>query len=93
MEKRTYLVSAPSRVLGHEPGTEFEAELTAVQEARLLASGALKTVTASGGGESDLDDLKRDELNELAAEAGIEAADELPNRAAVIEAINQKEKD
>jgi len=44
MAKRTYEVGAKSRVLGHEPGTQFEADLDPKQEARLIDSGALKTV-------------------------------------------------
>lgn len=42
MAKRNYEVSAPSAVLGHGPGESFEADLDPVQEARLLAGGALK---------------------------------------------------
>jgi hypothetical protein len=37
----TYRVTSKHRVLGHEPGTVFEDELDPVQEARLLAGGAL----------------------------------------------------
>lgn len=36
-----YRVSGPNRVFGREPGTTFEREIPAEQEARLLASGAL----------------------------------------------------
>lgn len=36
-----YRVTAPSRVLGHEPDSTFEADLPPDQEKRLLASGAL----------------------------------------------------
>jgi hypothetical protein len=44
MAKETYEVG-PVSVLGHEPGEKFEADLKPVQRARLLQSGALKTVT------------------------------------------------
>lgn len=47
MAQRKYSVNAPSAVLGHEPGTEFEAELDPVVEKRLLDGGALKVVTQS----------------------------------------------
>ncbi len=39
-----YEVTAPSRVLGHEPGTEFEADIPDAQEKRLLGRGALRRV-------------------------------------------------
>lgn len=42
MPKSKYRVSGPHSVLGHEPGSTFEAELDSAQEARLLASGAIK---------------------------------------------------
>lgn len=42
----TYRVTGPHhRVLGHEPGEEFEAELGAVQEERLIRSGHLERLT------------------------------------------------
>lgn len=41
----TYRVSGKQAVLGHAPGTTFEADLGEVQEARLLAGGALERVT------------------------------------------------
>jgi hypothetical protein len=51
MAKETYEVG-PVSVFDHAPGTKFEADLNPVQRARLLKSGALKTVTpahADGG--------------------------------------------
>ena len=47
MAKRAYRVNAPSDVLGHEPGTEFEDDLDPVLEKRLLDSGALTVLPAS----------------------------------------------
>jgi len=40
-----YRVASKHRVLGHEPGEEFEAEIDSVQEARLLAGGHLEPVS------------------------------------------------
>ena len=39
-----YEVTGTQPVLDHEPGTYFEADIPPVQEARLLASGALRLV-------------------------------------------------
>lgn len=41
---KRYRVLSKHAVLGHETGAEFEAELDAVQEARLLAGGHLELV-------------------------------------------------
>ena len=40
-QPRRYQVTGIQPVLDHEPGSIFEADLEPVQEARLLASGAL----------------------------------------------------
>jgi hypothetical protein len=41
---KRYRVTSIHRVLGHEPGTEFDASLTDQQEFSLLDSGALEIV-------------------------------------------------
>lgn len=87
MAKRTYTVTAPSAVLGNEPGTVFDADLDSVQEERLLASGALSV----GDTQPSLNDLSRDELNELALEKGVLNPDNLPSKKAVITAIEDAE--
>ena len=40
----TYRVAGPVEVLGHEPGSTFDAYLSDAQEKRLLDSGALTIV-------------------------------------------------
>lgn len=40
----TYRVSGIQPVLDHAPGTEFDAEISEIQEARLIAAGALERV-------------------------------------------------
>ncbi len=42
-----------------------------------------------GGAESDLEEMSRAQLNAYAAELGIEAPDKLPNKAAVVAAIEE----
>ena len=39
--KKKYRVAGPHAVLDHEPGSTFEAEIPADQEARLLERGSL----------------------------------------------------
>lgn len=39
-----YLVTAPRPVLDHDPGSEFDHELTASEEAELVSSGRLQIV-------------------------------------------------
>lgn len=84
--QRRYVVRGPHAVLGHEPGEQFIAVLDPEQEQRMLTRGSLEIV------DDDLDDaaaLTREELNELAAELGIPNPGRLPNKQAVIDAINQ----
>jgi hypothetical protein len=42
--KKKYRVAGPHAVLDHEPGSVFEAEIPADQEARLLERGSLTRV-------------------------------------------------
>lgn len=79
--ERRYRVSAPSRVLGHSPGETFSADIETVQEARLLDSGALVR-------EEEIAEQSRDDLDALAQVAGVEGPHKLPNKQAVIDAID-----
>ncbi len=45
--KKQYRVVGTAEVLGHAPGSTFEAEIPAEQEARLLERGSLATVSKS----------------------------------------------
>ena len=58
-------------------------------EAVLAAVSLLPS--ADRGAEPALTDLKRDELNAIAAELGIDAPEKLPNKPAVVEAIEAKQ--
>lgn len=40
-----YVVAGPNKVFGYETGTEFEAELTEFDEARLIKGGAIAKAT------------------------------------------------
>lgn len=46
--KKQYRVVGTAEVLGHAPGSTFEAEIPAEQEARLLERGSLARVSKSG---------------------------------------------
>lgn len=48
-----YTVAANVKVLGHEPGKTFSADIPERQEARLLASGALKKAKAQPTSEKE----------------------------------------
>lgn len=73
------------RVLDHYPGETFEADLDPAQEARLIARGQLEPTTS-------LDALSREQLDHLAAQQGVENPSALPNKDAVIAAINDQKK-
>jgi hypothetical protein len=44
MTKTTYKVTGPTAYKGHQPGEQFEAELTDEQEQRALERGAIEVV-------------------------------------------------
>lgn len=52
-----YVVAGSHKVFGHEPGTEFEADLTEFDEARLIKGGALakakKTTKGRNGSQKE----------------------------------------
>ncbi len=75
-----YRVTAPTAVLGHEPGETFEQLIPPEQEARLIARGQLEVVGGLVG-------KTREGLNDLATAAGVTDPGGLPNKDAVAEAI------
>lgn len=81
---KQYTVCGQRRVRGHAPGSTFEEEIPDAQEQRLIATGNL--ALADGTGDPLLDHT-RDELNALAVQAGVEDPHDLPNKAAVADAI------
>lgn len=44
-----YRVCGTNRVFGHAPGTKFDAELSDIQEERLVAGGHIERVVDLGG--------------------------------------------
>jgi hypothetical protein len=83
---KRYTVTGTRPQFGHQPGTEFEADIPEAQERRLLAKGAIKEC-ASKQEDDGLFGLSRIELNRLATEAGVENPYGLPNKGEVIRAI------
>lgn len=87
MSAKTYEVVGACAVYGHQPGEQALLDLSTEEEARLLKGGHLREVPPAG---SDLTKLSRSELNKLAAGLGIDGADRLPNKTAVVDAIAEK---
>lgn len=98
---RTY-TAGPRRVLGHEPGSTFTADLDPVQEARLIQSGAIRpggdasaappepetgSTNLSPEQLEELEGMSFEELKNLAKEIGVEGAEGLKSSKAAIEAI------
>jgi hypothetical protein len=87
---KSYTVTGTTKVLGHEPGSSFTADLPEDQEAFLIQIGALAEGSQRGGGKKPLKDLSREELDGLArATAGVPEPEKLPNKDAVIEQIEK----
>lgn len=84
-----YIVTGTRPQFGHQPGAEFEADLSKAMEERAIARGGIALVENGDG----LSDLKRDELNALAKEAGVEDPESLSNKDGVIEAIRAATKE
>lgn len=78
--ERTVKVVGRNAVMGHATGETFTATLTAEQEQFYVTGGHLEVVGALTG-------RKREELNELARAAGVEEPEKLPDKQAVIDAI------
>ena len=74
------------RVLGHWPGEEFDADIPAAQEARLIARGQLEVRT------SGLTAKPREELDVMARELNIDPAAH-PNKPSLIDAIKAETKE
>jgi len=62
----------------------------AEQRAAWEKIAAAEQAAAAGTDEEDLSSKSRADLNALATELGVEDAEDLPNKAAVIDAINEK---
>jgi hypothetical protein len=77
-------------VRGHAPGSTFEEEIPDAQEQRLIATGNLALASEAG---DPLLDHTRDALDILAVEAGVENPQDLPNKAAVADAIKAANSD
>jgi hypothetical protein len=88
-----WLVIGSMPVRGHKPGAEFSEAIPAEQAERLQASGALQHLGPESAPEKtdDLLDLTREQLDELAVEAGVENPGDLPNKGEVAEAIRAAE--
>lgn len=85
---RAYRVIGGNEVFGAKPGSVVDLALTKGREEALLYSGNLERAE-----EADLDDdlhsLKRQDLNEVARERGVEEPEKLPNKKAVVRAIEK----
>jgi hypothetical protein len=81
--KEKYLVTGTRKFKGVLPGQVLEAELSEEQEARAIARGSISKDTS----DKSLESMTREELDELAAAAGIEDPEELGTKQDVIKAI------
>lgn len=81
-QPREYRVIGSLPVFDLQPGETFTAELDPEQEARLIARGSIELVVPEPA------EATRDELNEVAASLGVEKPERLPNKQAVLDAIN-----
>lgn len=80
---REYEVVGPREVHGAKPGEKFLASLTVGQEAALLEGGHIEVAGDDGG----LEKRSREDLNVLARSTGVADPEKLPNKQAVIDAI------
>lgn len=81
--QETYVVSGPVPFRGHAFGETF----TAVPDPSLERAQARGAIKPLGDGEDEFAGLKREELDTLASNEGVEDPASLPNKDAVIEAI------
>jgi hypothetical protein len=81
---KSYVVTGTTAQFGHQPGEEFEADLTEEMERRAIGRGGI-AISQDGDG---LVAKTRDELNELAAAAEVVEPEKLATKADVIEAID-----
>jgi hypothetical protein len=85
--KRTYRIASQEAVdrYHEEIGSYAELELDREQERALVAAGWIEKAA------DDLDSKTREELDELASSIGVANPSGLPNKQAVIDAIEKKE--
>ena len=85
----TYVARRYGLINGKEyaPGDAIEHPEQLNHPDLLVAEGYIAASHEPNPSPDDLAKLKRDELNDLAAKAGIEAPEALPNKDAVIEAV------
>lgn len=81
---RTMKVIGRNAVRGHATGETFSDKFTAEQENFYVTGGHLEVVGAG----ATLTQRSRAEVDELARAAGVEAPETLPNKQAVIDAID-----
>lgn len=81
--RQTYFVSGTVPFRGHAPGEQFDAASDPALE-RAVDRGAVKVLGDEG---DEFAGLNREELNTLAATEGVENAEALPNKDAVIAAV------
>jgi hypothetical protein len=84
-----YVVIGSRPQFGHQPGQEFEADLSPEREQRAIERGGIRLAENGGG----LSNLKRDELDALATEVGVTDPEKLGTKAEVIEAIEAATKE
>lgn len=84
-----YVVIGSRPQFGHQPGIEFEADLSPERERRAIARGGIRPAENGDG----LSGLKREELDALATEAGVKDPEKLGTKAEVIEAIEAATKE
>jgi hypothetical protein len=83
-----YVVTGTRTFQGYQPGEVFEADFTEAEEARY--KGRSSIADATGTADTDLTALTRDDLNKVAADAGIESPEGFPKKGDLIEAIEDK---
>lgn len=81
--ERTVKVIGRNAVMGHQTGETFSVQLTAEQENFYVTAGHLEVIGAGAA----LTQRSREELDELARAAGVTDPQNLPNKKAVIDAI------
>lgn len=85
-----YVVTGARTFQGQEPGTVFEVDFTEAEEARYKARGSIADATGETRGTTDLSALTRDDLNTVAAEAGVENPTSFSSKGDLIAAIEDK---
>jgi hypothetical protein len=89
----TYRVVGTRKYRGVNPGGTLTGDPEDAAIQRALARGAIGPADGRGEEGDGLDDKTRDELNRIALAAGIEAPENIENKAAVVQAIRDKDKE